>query len=472
MSMTYIGKYEVLNKIGDGTSGVVYKAKDPTIGRIVAIKTLKGSLLGEDTPDNEELQRFKRECQIAGSLKHPNIVTIFDAGWTNTGVPYLVMEYIEGKRLDEILEEKGVVPFEEAIEYLEPIASAIDYAHKRGVIHRDIKPANVIIDNDNHINLLDFGVAKLCDTSITPTGFILGTPSYMAPELIRGDKIDNKTDIYALAVVAYELVTGSEPFSGENLISLSTNIVNKQPKTFEEIECPLSTSIEAVLMKGLAKKKDERFETAGAFIGRLRNSQHEKAPESKPSLTTQETTSFKAVKKDKQKDDIRTKQIERPQKTQHKETKQTIQRTQSSTTFLPTKSLSPVPFIIVALLLLIGVGSYIVIELGKLPQQTAEKQAEKKDKEAKDILSEALDPNSMTKISAIKEIEKIGVYKEEKIIDILIQNLNDEDYLVRGFAAKLLAKAESEKAIQALQTRKEIEKNEIVQKVLNKLLGE
>ncbi|HQH26518.1 MAG TPA: serine/threonine-protein kinase, partial [Oligoflexia bacterium] len=177
MDTNFIGKYEIVSTLGRGSMGVVYKGRDPEIGRLVAIKTLKSMFMGNDPAGNEALQRFRQEARSAGRLHHPNIVTIFEAGRTDNGSPYIAMEYIEGTSLEARIAEQGPLDPLAALHYLAQIASAIDYAHMQNVIHRDIKPSNVLIDGAQRSHLLDFGVAKMSDTSLTPAGTVVGTPS-------------------------------------------------------------------------------------------------------------------------------------------------------------------------------------------------------------------------------------------------------------------------------------------------------
>lgn len=266
MSLRFIDKYEIVSTLGRGSMGVVYKAKDPEIGRLVAIKTLKSVFMGDDAAGNEALARFRQESRSAGKLHHPNIVTIFEAGRTENGSPYIVMEYIEGKSLEAMIAEQGAVEPLAALHFLAQIASAIDYAHSQNVIHRDIKPSNIIVDSNFRPYLLDFGVAKLSDTSLTPAGTVVGTPSYMSPEQIRGVSLDGRTDIFSFAVVAFEMFTSRRPFPGADFTSVVSNIIHKEPLTFSELGSKLPESLEKVLQGGLAKDRDQRSRSALEFI--------------------------------------------------------------------------------------------------------------------------------------------------------------------------------------------------------------
>lgn len=266
MSERFIGKYEIINTLGKGSMGVVYKARDPEIGRLVAIKTLKTMVMGNDEAGEEALQRFRQESRSAGMLHHPNIVTIFEAGKTDNGSPYIVMEHIDGVSLEQKVADDGAIEPLEVLHYLSQVASALDYAHSQNVIHRDIKPSNIIVGAHFKPFLLDFGVAKMADTNLTPAGTVVGTPSYMSPEQIRGMKLDGRTDIFSLAVVAFELFTGVRPYPGNDFTTVVTNIMHKPPRSFEELGSKLPVALEKQLHIGLTKDREERFSHALPMI--------------------------------------------------------------------------------------------------------------------------------------------------------------------------------------------------------------
>lgn len=266
MNLERIGKYDVISTIGRGSMGIIYKARDPEIGRLVAIKTMRNLPVDGDQCDYSMLERFSVEAKSAGRLRHRNIVTVFEIGKTDDGVQFIVMDYIEGDSLDTILNKVGWIEPLEAIHYLAQIATAIDYAHANDVYHRDIKPSNIIIDKLYCPHLLDFGVAKISDTSITPVGTVVGTPSYMSPEQIRGSDEGGGTDIFALAVMSFEMFTGSRPFSGKDFVSVVANIIHGDPMKFSEIDVELPPKLEKVLCKGFAKQKADRYVTASEFV--------------------------------------------------------------------------------------------------------------------------------------------------------------------------------------------------------------
>jgi len=211
-----IGKFEIIGELGRGAMGVVYRGKDPFIGRTVAIKTITGNFT--DNPDL--LERFYREARAAGGLQHPNIVTIYDMGEDN-GTPYIAMELLEGDDLSHMVEkekeEGGQNPLPASIKlnYIVQVCRALEFAHKRNIVHRDIKPGNIVVTNDGTVKVVDFGIARLTDTSSTSSGMLIGTIDYMSPEQIRGEKVDGRSDIWAVGVMMYEILTYTKPFQAE-----------------------------------------------------------------------------------------------------------------------------------------------------------------------------------------------------------------------------------------------------------------
>ncbi len=207
------GRYEVLETLGRGAMGVVYLAKDPVIGRRVALKIIREDIDLEEA-DLEQLEaRFRREFHSAGILSHPNIVTVFDVG-VEDSASYIAMEYIDGDSLEKILKSSRKLTAAEIGDLAKQIGSGLDYAHKNGVIHRDIKPANIMIDDHFRPKISDFGVAKLDSTGMTQTGTLLGTPAYMSPEQVTGRKVAAASDQFSMAVILFELLTGDRPFEG------------------------------------------------------------------------------------------------------------------------------------------------------------------------------------------------------------------------------------------------------------------
>ena len=202
-----IGRYQVLERVGGGAMGTVYRAHDPQIGRTIAIKVL--------LVNDEELRaRFRQEVRTAGTLTHPNIVAIHDYGEAN-GLPFIVMEYVEGRTLAEVLRDPTPFPLADKIRLMQQLCAALDYAHARGVVHRDIKPANLMLNRHGEMKVVDFGIAKVNDGDLTRTGSVLGTLTYMSPEQVDGGVIDRRSDVFSVGVVLYELVSTYRAFQGE-----------------------------------------------------------------------------------------------------------------------------------------------------------------------------------------------------------------------------------------------------------------
>jgi TonB family protein len=233
--------------------GVVFKARDPVIGRLVALKTI--AVAASQSEDLRE--RFYREAQAAGGLQHPNIVTIFEMGEAEE-IPYIAMEYLEGESLDLILARRLNLPLALKLGYLVQVCRALAHAHKHGIVHRDIKPGNIVVTRDGTVKVVDFGIARMVDTSKTQTGVLLGTLAYMSPQLVRGERADERSDIWAVGVVCYELFTGQRPFDGENHAALLLKIVSDEPRPLENLmpECPaeLCAAVRKMLQKDAAKR--------------------------------------------------------------------------------------------------------------------------------------------------------------------------------------------------------------------------
>lgn len=250
--------------------GLVYKARDPEIGRIVAIKTLR-KILSSDAQDLEAaVRRFKFEARSAGNLRHPNVITIFEVNHEGD-TPYIVMDYVEGESLDAVIEKERKLSPSQMVEYLSQIASGLDYAHSRGVIHRDIKPSNILVDRSGNVFILDFGIASINESFPESEGAnvmspIMGTPGYMSPEQISNEKLDIRTDLFSLAVVAFECLTGQRPFPGDNFTTVIGNILNTKPLSLTALVPELPLALEAEFERALAKKKEDRFDSAQHMI--------------------------------------------------------------------------------------------------------------------------------------------------------------------------------------------------------------
>ncbi|HEV8629229.1 MAG TPA: serine/threonine-protein kinase, partial [Thermoanaerobaculia bacterium] len=267
-----LGRYEVLEELGKGAMGVVYLARDPLIGRMVALKTFRASQAMHGSELVEYRARFMREAQSAGILSHPHIVTIHDVvdGADGSGVTFIAMEYVRGINLKELLLRGEALPLERVVDVVSQVAEALDYAHSKGVIHRDIKPANIIIDPQGGVKITDFGIARLETSDLTHEGQLLGTPNYMAPERILGHKVDHRTDIFSLGVVLYEMLTRQKPFQGENLTMVSHRIVYEPFVPPRQYAPGLPPGVVAVLEKALEKQPENRYDSAGELTAVLR----------------------------------------------------------------------------------------------------------------------------------------------------------------------------------------------------------
>ena len=262
--LTRIGKYEVECVVGEGSMGVVYRATDPQINRRVAIKVMSDAV-AQDTALRD---RFLREAQTAGSLQHPNVVTIYDFGEVDDHL-FIAMEYVEGNDLADLLSKNVAIPIIEALDLIVGLLNGLAYAHKRGIIHRDIKPANVRVDTEGKARLMDFGVAHLASSDMTSTGMLLGTPAYMAPEQITGGSVTAETDIFSVGAVLYELLAGRRPFVGDTLQSLMYSILNRAPESLEAIVPKLPTGLHDVVMRSLQKEPSQRYHSAMAMANDL-----------------------------------------------------------------------------------------------------------------------------------------------------------------------------------------------------------
>jgi serine/threonine-protein kinase len=257
------GRYVVDEEIGDGAMGRVYRASDPLMKRVVAVKTVKQEYLTRETAE-DYLRRFRREAQAAGRLSHPNIVGIFDVGET-----YFVMEYLEGTTLQAVLAARGKLPLDEALGLLTPLADALDYAHRNSIVHRDIKPANIMVLDDGRPKLMDFGVARLESSVATASGHFFGSPSYMAPEQISGAEVTHRADLFSFAVLAYEVVTGRRPFEGDSITAVMYRVVNADPPPPRQWDFELPASYDAIFRRALSKAPADRFPDAASLVAAL-----------------------------------------------------------------------------------------------------------------------------------------------------------------------------------------------------------
>jgi serine/threonine protein kinase len=266
-----IGKYEVTGKIGSGGFGAVYSGRDPYIKRTVAIKTCQLN-------DEEIKSRFFREAELAGNLHHRHITTIYDFG-VEDGIPYIVQEFLSGEDLDKKVKRAEPLPILRKVEILVAIADGLAYAHAAGIIHRDIKPANVRILEDGSVKIMDFGIAKSLQTesNLTQTGITLGTSAYLAPEQIRGEPVDRRTDIFSLGILAYELLTFRKPFRGEHLSTVLYKILNETPEPIEMLSPDAPPALVASVNRAMEKQRENRYASMEALKQDLLNVQRELA---------------------------------------------------------------------------------------------------------------------------------------------------------------------------------------------------
>ena len=267
-----IGRYQILEQLGEGGMATVYKAYDTRLERNVAFKVLRTDLFGQAVLD-QVLKRFEREAKSLAKLKHPNIVNILDFG-EYEGKPYLVMEYLPGGTLKQKLEQK--IPWQEAIQILIPVARGLSYAHQHGVIHRDVKPANVLIDQNQEPILTDFGIAKLLEGAsghtLTGSGVGIGTPEYMAPEQgVGASTIDSRADIYSLGIVLYEMITGRKPYLAETPMAVVLKHMNDPLPRPTDFVPDLPEGVEHILFKALAKDPNDRYADMDGFIAALKD---------------------------------------------------------------------------------------------------------------------------------------------------------------------------------------------------------
>jgi len=256
-----LGRYEILEQIGRGAMGIVYKGKDPKLNRLTAIKTIRFSdEFDEDNVDDVKTN-FYREAEVVAKLSHPNIVTIFDVG-EELDLSFLAMEYLQGESLEKYISRENLFPVKKCLEIIAQVCDALEYAHTHDIIHRDIKPENIMLLEDGSVKVTDFGIARVTTSTKTRTGVIKGTPYYMSPEQTKGLKLSGRSDIFSLGVVFYQLLTGKLPFDGENMAAIMYQITSVDPTPPTEYKPGLNKPILTVLNKALVKDHDKRYEHA------------------------------------------------------------------------------------------------------------------------------------------------------------------------------------------------------------------
>ncbi len=250
------GKYEILEELGRGGMGIVYKARDPVIGRLVALKTLTSSLAA----DPDMLKRFYREAQAAGRLQHPNIITIFDMGDAE-GRPFIAMSFLEGESLEKMIARREPLSLAQKLGIILQFCRGLDFAHKHDVVHRDVKPGNIFVKTDGTVTVLDFGIVHIAATTMTQSGMVIGTPQYMSPEQISGQHIDHRSDIFSVGTVAYEFLSYVRPFDGPNLPSVVFKIKFDKPAPLSELVPDIPRALEQAVMRCLEQRPEDRFQS-------------------------------------------------------------------------------------------------------------------------------------------------------------------------------------------------------------------
>jgi serine/threonine protein kinase len=290
------GRYELLEEVGRGAMGVVYRAHDPVINRTVAVKTLRVSEHASGLPAEELLRRFHTEARAAGLLSHPNIVAVYDAGKEDDFF-YITMELVQGKSLQSLLGERHAFPLARVLRIMQQACAALEFAHQNNVVHRDIKPANLILTPDDTLKISDFGTAKILQFQSAQTGQIVGTPSYMSPEQIKGRPVDGRSDIFSLGGVLYELLTGAKPFPGDSITSVIYKIVSEEPAPPRDLDASIHPGLSAIVLRALAKSPDARFQSCVQFFDALHNYRDYK-PDSPPAPAPEPSGRFAAESDD------------------------------------------------------------------------------------------------------------------------------------------------------------------------------
>lgn len=264
------GRYEIVAELGRGAMGVVYKARDPQIDRMVAVKTV--SMWRQEQEEETEFRmRFLNEAQAAGRLHHAGIVSIFDVGENPENKdPYIVLEYVSGESLSRIMARERKLPLARALQLAEEIAEALDYAHAQGVVHRDIKPGNILVTEDGHAKIADFGIAKLNLAHFTLPGRVMGTPAYMAPEQLSGEGVDGRSDLFSLGVILYAMVTGHSPFQGNSATTVCFKVANREPVAPSAFDLAVPPELDEVISRSMAKDPEQRYQTGAEFADDIR----------------------------------------------------------------------------------------------------------------------------------------------------------------------------------------------------------
>jgi eukaryotic-like serine/threonine-protein kinase len=258
-----IGRYRIEGLLGKGAMGEVYRAYDPAIDRLVAIKVLRPELIA-GTGSEQLLERFRREARAAGRRFHPNIVAVWDFGDDN-GVPFLAMEFVDGRSLDQIIKASGILEPSRSVAIIIQVLSALGFAHEIGIVHRDIKPSNIMVLLNGHVKIADFGIARIDASEFTIVGDLLGTPAYMAPEQLTGGTVDHRADLFAAGVILFEMLTGVKPFRGKSITEIMSFMEKRGPEDIRALNPAVPDALKHVIAKSVAFEPAERYADAAEF---------------------------------------------------------------------------------------------------------------------------------------------------------------------------------------------------------------
>ena len=276
-----LGRYQIVRELGKGAMGLVYEGLDPKLGRRVAIKTARRDVMESSGRADEMMERFLREARAAGSINHPYIITIYDTGEEND-MAYIAMEIIDSGDLQDVINKKRRLSAEEIVEIGCMICTALATAHDQGIVHRDIKPANIMVMPDGTIKITDFGIAHVSDSNLTQEGSMIGTPHFMSPEQFMGQKVDGRSDLFSVALILYEMLTGEKPFTGEAFSTVMHKVIKENPTPPKELNFAVTDCLNAVILKALSKNPNQRYQNGRVMAAALRESL---APNPNPTIT-------------------------------------------------------------------------------------------------------------------------------------------------------------------------------------------
>ena len=532
-----IGKYEVIGTLGRGSMGLVYKARDPEIDRIVAIKTLRKIKTKNTISSEKAMERMLVEARSAGRLRHPNLITIFDLDFENEP-PYIVMDYVDGQTLEAIIRSQKSLPADLCIDYLYQLADGLDIAHKEGVIHRDLKPANIVVDHNSRVYILDFGVARMSQQANqnilgAKKEPVMGTPGYMSPEQIRNEDLDNRSDLFSLAIVAYECFSGSRPFQGRHYREVLEKILHQEPIPLTSLK-DLPFALEKKINQALNKNKEERFSSAFEMVEAFAKAL--KIKRAKVASTAIARERLEAIKESSRLRESGTEwKVLQPAKEASTEVvnKNTLigdlvsgkkdlatltkERLETSKASGSKRNLNPVLVFIVSLLFLAGVSSVALVSKHVLENETEPevKQVnvaqelpspegpvkgdffDKSDPDIRAILTKS-DSDLGDLVKALRQAEERKFHdlieisaelvahdsyvvrsetikllertKDTRGIPLLVQSLDDYDPTVRAYAAQALGSIKAQKSLSYLEARLEKEDSQYVKDSIIKSL--